>query len=152
MPQPVLTDTVLSPLLSSYSLFIPLPHAFCPLLSTSNGLSSITHYLHIVKYTLQSSKKLSATLITTDSSFLLKTLLALVMPHCPGFPLTSLPIPSPLHTYCCVTGVLNPLSSCTLSFFLAVPCIMWNFSDQGLNPHPLHWKCSVLTTGPPGKS
>ena len=25
-------------------------------------------------------------------------------------------------------------------------------SDQGLNPHPLQWKCGVLTTGPPGKS
>ena len=23
---------------------------------------------------------------------------------------------------------------------------------QGLNPHPLHWKGEVLTTGPPGKS
>ena len=22
----------------------------------------------------------------------------------------------------------------------------------GLNPHPLHWKCGVLITGPPGKS
>ena len=26
------------------------------------------------------------------------------------------------------------------------------FPDQGLNPCPLHWKCGVLTTGPPGKS
>ena len=26
------------------------------------------------------------------------------------------------------------------------------FPDQGLNPHPLHWKRRVLTTGPPGKS
>ena len=24
--------------------------------------------------------------------------------------------------------------------------------DQGLKPHPLHWKHRVLTTGPPGKS
>ena len=24
--------------------------------------------------------------------------------------------------------------------------------NQGANPHPLHWKCAVLTTGPPGKS
>ena len=26
------------------------------------------------------------------------------------------------------------------------------FPDQGSNPCPLHWKCRVLTTGPPGKS
>ena len=26
------------------------------------------------------------------------------------------------------------------------------FPNQGLNPRPLHWKCRVLTTGPPGKS
>ena len=26
------------------------------------------------------------------------------------------------------------------------------FPDQGSNPHPLQWKCEVLTTGPPGKS
>ena len=26
------------------------------------------------------------------------------------------------------------------------------FPDQGSNPHPLHWKHGVLTTGPPGKS
>ena len=25
-------------------------------------------------------------------------------------------------------------------------------SRQGFNPCPLHWKCRVLTTGPPGKS
>ena len=24
--------------------------------------------------------------------------------------------------------------------------------QQGSNPRPLHWKCGVLTTGPPGKS
>ena len=24
--------------------------------------------------------------------------------------------------------------------------------NQGLNQHPLHWQCGVLTTGPPGKS
>ena len=24
------------------------------------------------------------------------------------------------------------------------------FPDQGLNPNPLHWKCKVLTTRPPG--
>ena len=23
--------------------------------------------------------------------------------------------------------------------------------DQGSNPHPLQWKCRILTTGPPGK-
>ena len=26
------------------------------------------------------------------------------------------------------------------------------FSQQGSNPHLLHWKCGVLTTGPPGMS
>ena len=26
------------------------------------------------------------------------------------------------------------------------------FPDQGWNPGPLHWKCRVLATGPPGKS
>ena len=26
------------------------------------------------------------------------------------------------------------------------------FSDQGLNPHPLHWKLRVLTTRSPEKS
>ena len=26
------------------------------------------------------------------------------------------------------------------------------FSDQGSNPCPLHWKCRVLTTAPPGQS
>ena len=26
------------------------------------------------------------------------------------------------------------------------------FPDQGSNLRPLHWKCGVLTTGPPGKS
>ena len=26
------------------------------------------------------------------------------------------------------------------------------FSDQGSNPCPLHWKCGVLATGPPRKS
>ena len=25
-------------------------------------------------------------------------------------------------------------------------------SVSGWNPRPLHWKCGVLTTGPPGKS
>ena len=39
------------------------------------------------------------------------------------------------------------------SFFFG-PC--WHmgsqFSDQGSNPHPLHWKRNVLTTGLPGKS
>ena len=33
---------------------------------------------------------------------------------------------------------------------------MWHVGpklpDQGLNPYPLHWKCGVLTTGPPGNS
>ena len=26
------------------------------------------------------------------------------------------------------------------------------FPDQGSNLHPLHWKCGILTTAPPGKS
>ena len=26
------------------------------------------------------------------------------------------------------------------------------FTNQGLNPGPLHWECRVLATGPPGKS
>ena len=33
---------------------------------------------------------------------------------------------------------------------------MWHaesqLPDQGSNLHPLHWKCGVLTTGPPGKT
>ena len=32
---------------------------------------------------------------------------------------------------------------------------MWDLSspsNQGSNPHPVQWKCGVLTTGPPGKS
>ena len=37
-------------------------------------------------------------------------------------------------------------------FFLATPCSMWNFPEQGSSLCPLHWKCGVLTTGPPGKS
>ena len=28
---------------------------------------------------------------------------------------------------------------------------MWNFSNQGLNLCPLHWKLEVITIGPPGK-
>lgn len=109
VPQPVLTDTVLPPSSapihsSSHShMLLPLPfyqqRTFQHQLSTSSELSSITYYLHVVKHTLQSSQKLSATLITTDSSFLLDTLLASVTPHFLGFPLTSSPIPSPLHTF-----------------------------------------------------
>ena len=41
-------------------------------------------------------------------------------------------------------------------FFLAMPHGMWDLSsltrDWTLNPCPLHWKCGVLTTRPPGKS
>ena len=43
---------------------------------------------------------------------------------------------------------------CTLRpwfFFLTTPYCMWNILDQGWNPHPLQWKCRVLTPGPPGK-
>ena len=38
-----------------------------------------------------------------------------------------------------------------LCWALAVACGIW-FPDQGLNLGPLHWECSVLTTGPPEKS
>ena len=34
---------------------------------------------------------------------------------------------------------------------LVAACGNW-FSDQWLNPCPLHWEHGVLTTGPPGKS
>ena len=37
-------------------------------------------------------------------------------------------------------------------FFFAMLPGMWDFSSQELNPHPLHWKHRVLTTGHPGKS
>ena len=33
-----------------------------------------------------------------------------------------------------------------LTYFLACGNL------QGLNPRPLHWKCGILNTGPPGKS
>ena len=38
--------------------------------------------------------------------------------------------------------------------FLAAPCGMWGLSSptRDLNLCPLHWKCGVLSTGPPGKS
>ena len=39
---------------------------------------------------------------------------------------------------------------------LAMPCGMWNLCSpaptRGGTGTPLHWKCAVLTTGPPGKS
>ena len=119
-----------APIHSSSHSHVPSAPSFLPAVnvpaspSYQQRTSSITHYLHVVKYTLQSSQKLSATLITTDSSFLLETLLALVMPHFPGFPLTSSPIPSPLHTFCCVARVLNPLSSCSLSLSFFFGCAM----------------------------
>ena len=34
---------------------------------------------------------------------------------------------------------------------VAVVCEI-QFSDQKLNPGPLHWECSVLAAGLPGKS
>ena len=38
-------------------------------------------------------------------------------------------------------------------FFDLTPwCVGILFPNQGLNPHPLHWKRGVFTTGPPGKS
>ena len=37
-------------------------------------------------------------------------------------------------------------------FFLAVLHSTGNFPNQESNPHPLHWKHGVLTTGSPGKS
>ena len=42
-----------------------------------------------------------------------------------------------------------------LSFFFgcAVPRVgCQQFPKQGMNPHPLQWKCRVLTTGPPRNS
>ena len=36
------------------------------------------------------------------------------------------------------------------NFFLVMLCDI--FPDQGLNPSPLQWKCTVWTTGLPGKS
>ena len=38
-------------------------------------------------------------------------------------------------------------------YFLTMPqaCGI-QFPDQGMNLHPLHWKCRVVTTGPLGKS
>lgn len=40
----------------------------------------------------------------------------------------------------------------SLIFFLGSPGCMQNFPAQGLNSSVLHWKCQVLTTGPPWKS
>ena len=36
-------------------------------------------------------------------------------------------------------------------FFLALSHVGSLFPNQGSNPFPLHWKCRLLTTGPPGK-
>ena len=37
-------------------------------------------------------------------------------------------------------------------FVFVFDCIMgFQIPNQGWDPHPLHWKCGVLTTGPPGK-
>ena len=53
---------------------------------------------------------------------------------------------------------LNPLSLIffSLFFFFLFGCRMqqarFHFPDQGWNPHSLHWKHGVSTTGPPGKS
>ena len=35
--------------------------------------------------------------------------------------------------------------------FIAPQHVGSYFPNQGSNPHPLHWKCGFLTTGPPGK-
>ena len=43
-------------------------------------------------------------------------------------------------SYCGVSPTLHP-TACRISV-----------SDQGSKPHPLHWKCKVLTNGPQGKS
>ena len=40
----------------------------------------------------------------------------------------------------------------SLFFFLDSPGCIKNFPAQGLNSCVLHWKCLVLTTGPPWKS
>ena len=39
-----------------------------------------------------------------------------------------------------------------LTFFLAVPCGMWNLSRPGIKSIPLHWRHGVLITGQPRKS
>ena len=39
-----------------------------------------------------------------------------------------------------------------LFFFLISWHMRSKFHDQGLNPHPWHWKLGVLAIGPPGKS
>ena len=48
---------------------------------------------------------------------------------------------------------LLPSFSLSIYIFLALPNNTWDlkFPDQGSNPSPLHWKCRILTTGPPGK-
>ena len=51
-------------------------------------------------------------------------------------------------------GCLFTLLIVSLGFFFG-PTV-WHvgflFPDQGSNPHPLHLRCGVLTTGPPGES
>ena len=47
---------------------------------------------------------------------------------------------------------MNLISAKFSLIYLAVLHVGSQFSNQGLNSHPLHWKCGVLTTGPPGMS
>ena len=55
-----------------------------------------------------------------------------------------------------LVGAITPVNMAFFSFlcFFATPWHVGSaFPDQGLNSHPLqwkHWKCGVLTTGPPG--
>ena len=52
---------------------------------------------------------------------------------------------------------INPVSVC---FYFILPHSMWDLSSaprpppqkKRWNPYHLHWKCQVLTTGPPGMS
>ena len=47
----------------------------------------------------------------------------------------------------------SPHTRCTLCVcVLAAPCGLWNFPDQGSNPHHPQWKHEVLTPGSPRNS
>ena len=55
----------------------------------------------------------------------------------------------------CISVVLVVTSLSFLiffSFFLAIPCSLWNLPLSGIGPRPLHWKPGILATRPPGKS
>ena len=58
--------------------------------------------------------------------------------------------------YVFISLVKIPRSGIADVTFFFFCCAEWHvgsyFSEQGLKPCPLHWKCRVLTTGPLGKS